>query len=205
MITFLNKGVILKKEFFSLFMIFFFCITNTVVASDFTHLDPEGKIPKNLLAKTLDFYEKNKQIINNQSSIGIIDFSEHNSRERFFIVNMITGQVDSYLVAHGRNSDEDFDGYATEFSNTPDSLMSSQGFYLTAEAYFGKRGYSLRLDGLSESNSKARERDIVIHGASYVEQGRQIIGRSWGCPAVDLRYTEEIIDRIKDGMLLYAE
>src|SRR5690606_40188967 len=59
--------------------------------------------------------------------------------------------------------------YAKKFSNIPESFQSSLGFYATAEPYYGKHGYSLRLDGLEKGiNDKARERAIVIHGADYV-------------------------------------
>lgn len=137
--------------------------------------------------------------------LGIIDFSKHNSEERFYLIDMVTGKVDRYLVAHGKNSDKDKDGFATEFSNVPDSLMSSQGFYLTAERYYGKHGLSLRLDGLSKTNSMARSREIVIHGAAYVNQSVDIIGRSWGCPAVELRFVKEIVERLEGGALIYAK
>jgi hypothetical protein len=81
--------------------------------------------------------------------------------------------------------------------------MSSLGFYLTAETYNGEHGYSLRLDGLSSTNSNARERAIVIHAADYVAPGEKI-GRSWGCPAVEPRYHQQIIDELKEGALIYA-
>lgn len=86
--------------------------------------------------------------------------------------------------------------------------MSSPGFYRTAETYYGKHGYSLKLDGLEEGvNDHARERLIVIHGADYVstdfinKHGR--IGRSWGCPALPLHLTKEVIDLIKEGSCLF--
>ena len=90
------------------------------------------------------------------------------------------------------------------FSNTPGSEMSSRGFYLTAETYQGSNGLSLVLDGLSTTNSNARSRAIVIHGAEYVSPG-SLIGRSWGCPALDMRYYIEVINQIKGGVLIYAE
>lgn len=176
---------------------------NTAFALDFSHLDPEQIIPKNILTQALDYYEKNLNAIPNQRFIGLIDFRAHNSKERFYVVDMESGKVETYLVAHGKKSDPDFDGFATKFSNTPDSLKSSLGFYLTAESYFGTHGYSMRLDGLSSTNSNARARAIVIHPAEYVSPGDKI-GRSFGCPAIEVRVHKQLIDQTKDGMLLYA-
>ena len=135
--------------------------------------------------------------------MGVIDYKQHNSKKRFYVIDMESGRVEAYLAAHGKNSDPDFDGYATKFSNTPDSKKTSLGFFLTAETYYGSNGYSLRLDGLSATNSNARARAIVIHGAEYVAPGNKI-GRSYGCPALEMRYHQELIDQIKGGSLLYA-
>jgi hypothetical protein len=176
----------------------------TGTSDSFTHLDPENEVPKKLLKKAIAFYSKNSKLIKNKEFLGIIDFSQHSSQERFYILDMISGTVDRYLVAHGRNSDPDHDGLASEFSNVESSLMSSQGFYLTAETYQGKYGLSLRLDGLSKTNSLARKRAIVIHGANYVFPGGKI-GRSYGCPAIENRFVAEIIERIKNGALIFAE
>lgn len=175
----------------------------SVIASDYSHLDPDHLIPTKLLSEALTYFDGNLQRIPNKRFMGIIDFKQHNSRERFYIVDMESGRVEKYLVAHGKNSDPDFDGYATKFSNTVDSNMSSLGFYLTAESYSGAHGYSLRLDGLSSSNSNARARAIVIHAADYVAPGGKI-GRSFGCPALESRYHQQVIDEIKEGVLLYA-
>lgn len=161
------------------------------------------KIPTKILNEAIDYYRSNYNKIKNKDVMTIINFKDHNSKERMFLINMITGDVETYLVAHGKNSDKNFDGYADSFSNNINSLQSSLGFYLTAETYYGDNGYSLRLDGLSTTNSNARERAIVIHGADYVSPGAKI-GRSYGCPAVEQRYHQLIIDRIKDGSLVYA-
>jgi hypothetical protein len=110
------------------------------------------------------------------------------------------------LVAHGKNSGENF---AESFSNVPESLMSSPGFFITAETYTGKHGYSLRVDGLEKGiNDNARVREIVIHGADYVSDdyikkyGR--LGRSWGCPALPAALSNKIIDKIKEGTCLFV-
>lgn len=170
----------------------------------YAHIDPKKIVSPILLAKALDYFEKNKFSIPNKNYLVIINFKLHSSKERFYLIDMNSGNVESYLTANGKNSDPDFDGYATRFSNKPNSEMSSQGFYLTAETYIGHNGLSLALDGLSPTNSNARNRSIVIHGASYVTPG-DLIGRSWGCPALDLRYYQEVINLIQGGVLIYAE
>jgi hypothetical protein len=183
----------------------FFVFLNASQAAiiDLSRLDPDHLVPPNLLLKAYNYYQTNLDKITNQHHMSIIDFKKHNSIERLFVIDMDSGLVEKFLVAHGKNSDPTFSGFASTFSNIAESRMSSLGFYLTAETYSGEHGYSLRLDGLEETNSKARERAIVLHGADYVFPGLKI-GRSFGCPAVEMRYHQHIIDLIKDGALLYA-
>jgi hypothetical protein len=176
----------------------------TTISSDYSHLDPGGIVPKERLAKALKYYDDNKAAIRNKDVIGVVDFSQHSSKERFYIIDMRSGRVETYQVAHGKNSDPDYDGFATIFSNDPGSDMSSQGIYVTAETYSGAHGYSLTLDGKSSTNSNARSRAIVIHPADYVVAGQKA-GRSWGCFALDPRESVHVIDLIKNGAVIYAE
>ncbi|MNS88942.1 hypothetical protein D3C72_1229360 [compost metagenome] len=134
----------------------------------------------------------------------IIDYSLKSTKKRFFIVDMKKGSVQALHVAHGKGSDSNHDGYAEKFSNVEGSNATSLGFYFTAETYNGSNGYSLKLDGLSTTNSRARERAIVIHGASYVQEKDVIQGRSWGCPALDNAYAKTIINQLKAGTLVYG-
>jgi hypothetical protein len=138
--------------------------------------------------------------------VTLIDYSLPSHQDRLWVIDL---EKDSVLfhsrVAHGRNSGEVL---PTIFSNTPHSLMSSQGFFITGESYLGKHGYSLRLDGVESGiNDKARQRAIVIHPASYVSTefitryGR--LGRSWGCPALPPEESKPIIDLIKEKSCLY--
>lgn len=177
--------------------------TETELAEKYSHIDPEGLINPKHLKDALLFYDINQKIIKNKRYMVVIDFKLHNSKKRFYLIDMDSGDVEPYLTAHGKNSDPDFDGYATKFSNTSGSLMTSLGFYLTAETYFGEHDYSLRLDGLSSTNSNARARAIVIHGATYV-RNLPLIGRSYGCPALEEGETISVIDMIKKGALMYA-
>lgn len=197
----------MRNSFYpGLFVGLFLILTQLASAQsfrDYSHLDPDKIVPQKLLTEAILYFDSHQEQIKNQRLMGVIDFKQHNSKERFYIIDMESGRVETYLTAHGKNSDPDYDGYATKFSNTPDSLMTSLGFYLTAETYNGQNGYSLRLDGLSSTNSNARARAIVIHGADYVKPGKKI-GRSYGCPALEMRYHQDLIDRLKGGALLYA-
>lgn len=144
--------------------------------------------------------------LKNKNILTIIDFSKPSTEKRFFVVDLQKKKVlYASLVAHGKNSGDNF---ATNFSNSPKSLCSSLGFYVTAETYMGKHGYSLKLDGMEKGiNDKARERAVVVHGADYVNNdfakvhGR--LGRSWGCPALPTNISKEVIETIANGSCLF--
>lgn len=173
-------------------------------ASDYNYFDPKNEINPKILKNAVNYFIANNSKIKNKKTLAIIDFTLHSSKDRLFLIDVDSGKVDGYLVSHGKGSDPDHDGIASKFSNKPDSLMSSLGFYVGAETYSGKHGYSLRLDGLSTTNSNARDREIVVHAADYVEYGTEKIGRSWGCPSIDPRTSREVINRLKGGTLIYA-
>lgn len=161
-------------------------------------------VPPKALAEALNFLQENKAQFSNTEYLSIINYAPASSEKRFFIVHLQTGKVWALHVAHGAGSDRNHDGIAEAFSNLPGSNATSLGFYRTGEIYMGKHGPSLRLDGLSSTNSNARDRAIVIHGADYVQEDSPIQGRSWGCPAVAQHNRDAVIERLKGGSLLYA-
>lgn len=138
--------------------------------------------------------------------ITIVDYTKPSTRDRLFIIDLEKPELRyKTLVAHAKNTGQNF---AEKFSNSDESKKNSPGFYATAETYYGKHGYSLRLDGQEPGiNDNARRRAIVVHGADYVSKkfikthGR--LGRSWGCPAVPIELSKEIIDTIKNGTCFY--
>lgn len=170
----------------------------------YNHLDPQKIVPTNLLQKTLLYFHRNRALIESKDYISIVDFSKHSRKERYFLINMFTGVVTTLHVSHGKGSDPSHSGYATMFSNRPNSEMSSLGFYVTGENYTGKHGDSMRLDGLSGTNSKARERSVVIHGAVYVYDSDVRQGRSQGCLAFSMTTKKFILRTLKPGSLIYA-
>ena len=72
-----------------------------------------------------------------RDSIGIVDFSKPSSEPRFHLVDLQSGSVDSYRVAHGRGSDPDHSGFVERFSNDFGSYASSNGTYVTGDYYDG--------------------------------------------------------------------
>jgi hypothetical protein len=137
----------------------------------------------------------------------LVDYSLSSKENRLWVIDLKNNIVlFQSLVSHGRNSGNEFAG---KFSNKPESYKSSLGFYATGETYYGKHGYSLRLDGLEKGiNDNVRERAIVVHGADYVSEkfakqnGR--LGRSLGCLALKQGLTKEVIDVIKDKTCLFV-
>ena len=146
-------------------------------------------------------------LVPKRNLLTVIDYSLPSSQPRMFIFDLAAHKLlFRELVAHGKGSGGDL---ANFFSNSPGSLATSLGLFVTADTYNGGNGYSLRLRGLEEGvNDMAWDRAIVLHGASYVSQeavkvlGR--LGRSWGCPAVRPEISQKIIDTIRGGSPVFA-
>lgn len=174
------------------------------ILSEYSHVDPLRLVPTKLLKDVLLYFHRNKQLIANQNYVSVVDFAEHSRDPRFYRIDLKTGEVKTVNVSHGRGSDKKNLGRATRFSNVRESHMSSLGFYLTAEPYFGVHGLSLRLDGLSQTNSNVRSRAIVIHGADYVTDAKVKQGRSLGCFVFSWTMRDELIPQLKEGSLILA-
>lgn len=141
----------------------------------------------------------------------VIDYELPSYERRLWVIDMQRHRVlHEEWVAHGMGKPRGSGGSMEEalsFSNTPGTLKSSLGLFLTAETYRGRHGYSLRLDGLEPGvNDAARERLIVIHSADYVSRDRaeaRLVGRSWGCPVIRPKVAKTLIELIKDGSVVW--
>lgn len=161
-----------------------------------------------LLTKALKGYYslKNDNKLTNSSYLTIIDYSIASNKNRFFIINMETKSIEHQsIIAHGKNSGQLM---ATKFSNVSESRMSSIGFYTTGLIYNGKYDYSLKLHGLEKSNNNAFDRGVVIHSADYatkdfLKKNGNVLGRSFGCPALPHENYKNIVDKIKNGSCLF--
>jgi len=175
-----------------------------LLTSLYTDCELVDKLDFNVFKSAMEGY--NSIDAPNKKLLSIIDYSKPSNEKRLFIIDVENRKMlYNTLVAHGKKS-----GYinATKFSNKYGSHKSCLGFFRTGKSYYGKRGYSLELEGLENGiNDNAKLRGIVIHGAKYVDErlayGNGVIGRSWGCPSVSKKLSKEIINLLKGGSLLY--
>ncbi|MES2303122.1 MAG: murein L,D-transpeptidase catalytic domain family protein [Pseudomonadota bacterium] len=156
-----------------------------------------------------DLVERHRSVLWRTDMVGIADFAMPSSLPRFHFANLEKGEVRSFLVAHGRGSDPEHDGFLKSFSNEVGSLATSRGAYVTYEWYKGKYGTSIRLGGLSPENTNVLDRAIVLHPAWYANPemldkwGK--LGRSDGCFAMGEGDFNEALWHLSGGRLIYAD
>lgn len=156
------------------------------------------------------FHYKAKGRIPGHNIMAIVDFSISSTDKRFFIFQIGSNakMLREEWVTHGKFSGDTF-APGKHFSNTDGSKQSSLGFMKTSENVTvapgaNKVGSYRALDGLegSEVNSRARGREILLHGASYIGPGQG--GRSWGCLAVNTKRLDPVRSVLKKGSLIYS-
>jgi hypothetical protein len=181
------------------------------IVRGYDRLDPDDVVPRGLLEDAILYLDANLTRIPKTRYMVVIDLSLFSGKDRFWLVDLVSGAVEKHKVAHGDGSDPDHDGFANSFGNVSGSNKSSLGFYLTGEIYDGNHPHSMRLDGLSKdgspngmANTNARSRFIVVHEASYVnDASTSKQGRSNGCPALDPDINAGMVDKIFGGSLMY--
>ncbi|MEK2690080.1 murein L,D-transpeptidase catalytic domain family protein [Bdellovibrio sp. GT3] len=159
--------------------------------------------PLNLLFRMFDY---NVGRIPNTKSAVIVDYTQSSVQKRLLFLKFDTGTIERTYVSHGINS-----GVleTRSFSNLIDTWKSSLGFYFAKGSYNSwKNGPSLKLEGIDRSNSNAKDRLIVLHGAKYVSEdfilrnGR--LGWSQGCFAVQPEVLQPIINALQSGSLILS-
>ncbi len=162
-----------------------------------------------LFERARDALGQHSNVVALRDRVALADFTRASRDLRFHIVDLISGQSWSYLVAHGKGSDPEHSGWLQRFSNEMGSLATSAGAYLTGEIYEGVHGRSMRLVGLDDVNSNAEPRAIVIHGADYVSENHIAAwgkcGRSEGCFAVAPHMLEAVLALLGPGRMLYSD
>lgn len=202
--------------FCTIFLSLFFLSSTAAASSLFERRTSNGRyvfdvlleqgIPNEPLNLIFRMFDYNDGRIPNTDYAVLVDFTRSSTEKRLYLLNLRTAAVDRFYVAHGIRS-----GVleARSFSNFIDSWKSSLGFYYAKGSYVSdKNGLSLYLDGLDRSNSNARNRTIVLHGASYVsddfiaQNGR--LGWSEGCLAVGLEHVGNLVSLLRNGSILFS-
>jgi hypothetical protein len=144
-----------------------------------------------------------------RDAMAVVDFSQPSADPRFHVVDLVSGEVESFRVAHGRGSDPDHSGFVERFSNDFGSYASSNGAYATGDYYDGKYGLSMKVRGLDWSNYNAEPRAIVIHNAWYAEDDMIAthgkLGRSEGCFAMSRENQYKVMRKLAGGRMIYAD
>jgi hypothetical protein len=170
---------------------------------------PRPNLNPLLLERAKAALDEKRGLVPHRDIIGITDFARASRDPRFYLVNLLSGFVTEYQVAHGRGSDPAHSGWLERFSNEPGSEASSRGSYVTGDVYYGKYGRSLRLTGLDPSNNNALSRAIVVHAAWYAEPevadqyGK--LGRSEGCFALSETNLQYLLYQLGAGRMIYAD
>lgn len=163
--------------------------------------------------------------IDNQDFVLLVDYTVSHPSDRFFILDIKSGEVKSCPAAHGYGSNTNCPpehqincgsrGIKCEVSatvgNTPSSGSTSRGFYITDEGYRSNQDTfrggtptstgqnALNLRGLiGDVNDNALARNVVFHRASYA--GNQC-SSSAGCPAICPDLFEEYKDKVKRALM----
>jgi hypothetical protein len=151
--------------------------------------------------------------IENETCLCVIDYTSAKTNERghcIFLAPNRDPQIENFLVAHGRGSDEK-DGVPTKFTNALTSTGTTlSGLFLTARDTYVFGGHAagvgaynstgLSLYGVEKSNWTAANVGKATHGAPYVCDGKEKghpknVGRSLGCPAMTIEQSKKMIPR----------
>jgi hypothetical protein len=127
----------------------------------------------------------------------VIDYDLWIFSERLFVVDMTTKEI----VLRSRVSHAIRSGllFASDLSNQSETNKSCVGAFKTAEAYQGRFGYAMRIDGLQKGvNNNARTRAIVFHDFQAP------LTYSFGCFVTRPEINRRLIDMVKGGSLVYV-
>ncbi|CAA6802469.1 MAG: Unknown protein [uncultured Sulfurovum sp.] len=166
----------------------------------FNQVKRNSNVSQKALAKTFFYYENNRYAKGlSPNYVAIADYTKYASEKRLFIINLHTAEVTKYLVAHGRNSGARGDRVWSA-GNTLGSYKTPTGFFKigSKEGITSKKKYNyLGLDGLEWKNRNAKQREIILHTASYVGTA----GRSLGCFAIQPEDKWQVFSKMKRALL----
>lgn len=162
-------------------------------------------VSREVYEKANVYYRSNYYRLSNRDKFVVVDFSLNANKRRFLYIDLTTNSFTTYYVSHGLGSDQDGDGNADRFSDRWREKATALGAYRAMDSYEDKNGSHLRLKGLDASNKNADDRDVDIRGADYVSEADGWAGRSWGAFSMDPTIVDGVIDRLEDGVIIYAD
>jgi len=191
----------MKKPFIRAGMSMFLVIIVLIVYS-FT----ERNLPEDLRETALSAQNDFCNTITNKKNILIIDYRLPVFSKRLWLYDCENEKV--LINSHVSHAAKSGLVFAKRFSNQPRTKLSCTGSFVTQEDYDGNYGYSMRIDGLEESNNNARKRAIVFHPlVSFNILGIKFpkkIFYSLGCFSLNEKDLTEIIKLTKNGTLVYV-
>lgn len=161
-------------------------------------------VSKAVYDKANAYYRANYYRLSNKERFVVIDFSLNANQRRFLYLDITGNSFTTYLVSHGLGSDPDGDGNATVFSDRWRTRATALGAYRATDGDDEKGEPIMRLKGLDDSNDNAKARDIVVKGDDYVNEAAGWAGRSWGAFVMDPTIVAGVIERLEDGVIIFA-
>jgi len=146
----------------------------------------------------------------NVQYVFVVDYGQHSGKKRLYLIDIMHHKiVRKIMVAHGDKSEKK-SGYATDFSNVPESNKSSLGYAIVNQRAWSKWGIHVKywLDGISTTNTNMRKRVMVMHSYTMVPDYKTFplpIITSLGCVMLsdkDMTYIDKLIKKQKNKRLL---
>lgn len=162
-----------------------------------------GTIPTDALHAAKSAFVSNGSRIHNKRYITVIDYRQNILSRRLWVYDVIKQKVVLHCrVSHALNS-----GllHATDFSNVDGSLKSCTGNFITQKVYNGRFGYSMRIKGISSTNTNAYSRSVVFHSGIKIG-ALEYRGPtySFGCFVTNRQTNKQLLDLIAGGSLVFV-
>lgn len=173
------------------------------------------------------FTEVRDPVYRNKNFLAIFDLSQHSSRRRFYLIDLVSGGVEAFHVSHGTGNGPA--GKANRFRgfDDPDRNMTPmgplvtdsrdgtvQGYDVVRDPVTGERFGGLRVLGLNGTKPynfgiNGKGAWVVFHSKNYATEGFRrrnagAMGRSHGCIVLDPKFVNRVIGRLAGGALVYV-
>ncbi len=199
------------KPKFGIISVFIFCFSACILANHLGVFKLDNVIVNQSPVFTkpqLDSMINTAKNKNYNTHLGIfINLKVHSGKYRFFLVNLDSNKIIlKGLCCHGSGKASYKE--KASFSNQIGSNYSSQGFYKISSKYTGIFGDSYKLIGLSNTNSNAFDRFVVLHSHNCVPPTPVPVSicQSLGCPTLApevFQKLEPFIDSSNKPILLW--